>query len=658
MHEGEIVSLVGANGAGKSTLLYTLAGALRPSGGEIVYRGESLAGLPASRLAQMGISLVPEGRQVFATLSVLDNLLLGSYVHYAGRVRDLVGSVDRLLRQEQLSQRLDGIYALFPVLQERQKQQAGSLSGGEQQMLAIGRALMASPKLLLVDELSMGLAPALVLQLLRSAAPAARDRIDHLAGGAGCPRGAEGGRPRLCPGDRTHRRRRAGRRTAAIRSHPTRISGKGRKHGMIWDAKHETMSRSDLQALQGERLKAQVATVYEKVPFYRRRFMEMGVTPQTIRSLADLPKLPFTHKRDFRDNYPLGLTAVAKERIVRIHASSGTTGKPTVVAYTANDIDTWSEVMARTLTAAGVSKHDVVQNAYGYGLFTGGLGFHYGAERVGATVIPVSGGGTKRQIMLLQDLGSTILCCTPSYALYLAESALEMGVDLQESSLRVGIFGAEPWTENMRQEIQAKTGMLALDIYGLSEIIGPGVSVECEHQAGLHIFEDHFLAEIVDPATGTPLPYGQRGELVITTLTKEALPVIRYRTGDITMLNAEPCACGRTLVRMAKPSGRTDDMLIVRGINVFPSQIETVLLQVEGVQPHYQIVVDRQHSLDDLEVWVEVSEEIFADEIRGSRGARTQDPRRVAQRAGHRCARAVGGTALDPAQRRQGQTRH
>jgi len=386
---------------------------------------------------------------------------------------------------------------------------------------------------------------------------------------------------------------------------------------VIWDVPHETMSRADLQALQLQRLQTQVVRVYEKVPFYRQKLMEQGLTPQAIRSYEDLYKLPFTYKRDFRDNYPLGLTAVPKEQIVRLHASSGTTGKPTVVAYTAGDIDTWSEVMARTLTAAGVTKHDVVHNAYGYGLFTGGLGFHYGAERVGAMVIPMSGGATKRQIMLLQDLGSTVLCCTPSYALFLAETALEMGVDLRESSLRVGIFGAEPWTQRMRAEIESKLGLKAIDIYGLSEVIGPGVSVECEYQAGLHIFEDHFLAEVVDPATGEPLPYGTRGELVFTTLTKEALPVIRYRTGDITSLNAEPCACGRTLVRMEKISGRTDDMLIVRGINVFPSQIETVLLQVEGVQPHYQIIVDRQRTLDDLEVWVEVSEEVFADDIRG-----------------------------------------
>lgn len=386
---------------------------------------------------------------------------------------------------------------------------------------------------------------------------------------------------------------------------------------MIWDKEHEAMPRADLQALQLQRLQAQIATVYEKVPFYRHALMERGLTPEAIRTLDDLPKLPFTIKRDFRDNYPFGLAAVPQERIVRLHASSGTTGKPIVVTYTAGDIDLWSEVMARTLVACGVTQDDTVHNAYGYGLFTGGLGFHYGAERAGATVIPMSGGNTKRQIMLMQDLGSTVLCCTPSYALYLAEVAEEMGVDLRTSRLRVGIFGAEPWSLGMREEVETKVGLKALDIYGLSEIIGPGVSVECGHQVGLHIFEDHFLPEIVDPKSGEPLPYGERGELVLTTLTKEAMPIIRYRTGDITSLNPETCVCGRTLVRMGKISGRTDDMLIVRGINVFPSQIETVLLQVEGVQPHYQIIVDRQHSLDDLEVWVEVSEEVFADEIRG-----------------------------------------
>ncbi|NPV06380.1 MAG: phenylacetate--CoA ligase [Anaerolineae bacterium] len=385
---------------------------------------------------------------------------------------------------------------------------------------------------------------------------------------------------------------------------------------MIWDHEHETMPRDDLRRLQGERLRALAARAHENVPFYREAFDKRGLRPEHIRSLDDLPLLPFTTKSDFRDHYPLGLSAVPLEQIVRIHASSGTTGKPTVVAYSAADVDLWSEVMARTVTAAGVTRNDIVQNAYGYGLFTGGLGFHYGAERVGATVIPVSGGQSKRQIMLAQDLGSTVLCCTPSYALYLAETAEEMGTSLRDTKLRVGIFGAEPWSERMRREIEDKTGLLAIDIYGLSEIIGPGVSVECEHQCGLHIFEDHFLPEIVDPATGEPLPYGEKGELVFTTLTKEAMPVIRYRTGDITSLNPEPCACGRTMTRMDKISGRTDDMIIVRGINVFPSQIEGVLLQAKGVQPHYLIIVDRQRTLDDLEVWVEVSDEVFADEVR------------------------------------------
>lgn len=385
---------------------------------------------------------------------------------------------------------------------------------------------------------------------------------------------------------------------------------------MIWDKEHEAMPRSALQELQLRRLQAQLQRVYEQVPFYRRAFMERGLTPQSVRSLADLPLLPFTTKQDFRDNYPLGLAAVPMEEIVRLHASSGSTGKAIVGAYTARDIDLWAEVMARAFTSAGVTKGDIVHNTHGYGLFTGGLGFHYGAERVGATVIPISSGQTKRQLMFIQDMRSTVLCGTPSYALYLAETAEEMGMDLRMSNLRIGMFGAEPWTDQMRHEIQSKIGLKAHDVYGLTEIIGPGVAVECERQDGLHICEDHFLPEIIDPQTEQPLPYGERGELVLTTLTKEALPVIRFRTGDITALNSEPCACGRTLVRMSKVSGRTDDMLIVRGVNVFPSQIETILLQVEGVQPHYQIVVDRQRrALDELEVWVEVSDEVFGDEF-------------------------------------------
>ncbi|MGQ9680965.1 MAG: phenylacetate--CoA ligase family protein [Anaerolineae bacterium] len=385
---------------------------------------------------------------------------------------------------------------------------------------------------------------------------------------------------------------------------------------MIWNKECETLSRAALEALQLERLRHQLALVYDRVPFYRQALRARNVQPQDIRSLADLRLLPFTRKSDFRDNYPFGLLAVPRHELVRIHASSGTTGKPTVTGYTRKDMEIWKEVCARNLVAAGVTAADTVQVAMGYGLFTGGLGWHQASEHIGATVVPMSSGNTKRQITLLQDFEVTVLCCTPSYAIFLAEQAEEMGVDLRETRLRVGIHGAEPWSEAMRREIAERLGLDPIDTYGLSEIVGPGVSGECTQHGGLHINEDHFLAEIIDPATGEPVPDGQRGELVITTLTKEALPVIRYRTGDITRLERTPCACGRTLARMEKVSGRTDDMLIVRGVNVFPSQIETVLLQVEGVQPHYLIIVDReQGAMDDLEIWVEVSEEVFSDDI-------------------------------------------
>jgi phenylacetate-CoA ligase len=369
-------------------------------------------------------------------------------------------------------------------------------------------------------------------------------------------------------------------------------------------------------------LKAKVSEVYEKVPFYRRAFKEKGVTPDDIHSLSDITRLPFTSKLDFRDNYPFGLTTVPLDSVVRIHSSSGTTGKPIIAPYTQNDVDTWSEIMARTLATAGVTKEDVLQNAYGYGLFTGGLGFHYGAERLGATVVPTGGGNTKRQILLLQDLGTTVITCTPSYALILGETALEMGVDLRETRLRLGVCGAEPWSEQMRSDIESRLGILAINIYGLTEVIGPGVSVECPHKCGMHIAEDHFLVEIIDPGTGEQLPYGVQGELVITTLTKEAQPVIRFRTRDIISLDPEPCGCGRTLVRMSRITGRSDDMLVVRGVNVFPSQIESVLLDVEGVEPHYLIVVDRQHAFksDEIEVWVEVSEDVFSDEMQKMEG--------------------------------------
>jgi len=386
---------------------------------------------------------------------------------------------------------------------------------------------------------------------------------------------------------------------------------------MIYNEEFETMPREALEAIQVRRLQAAAARVYNTVPFYRKRFDEEGVKPDYIRTLDDLRKLPFTHKDDLRDNYPFGMFAVPMDNVVRIHASSGTTGKPTVVGYTARDVQTWAELMARTLMAAGASKNDIVHNAYGYGLFTGGLGFHYGAEKLGASVIPISGGNTRRQVMIMKDFGATILTCTPSYALHIAEVAEEMGVSFRDLKFKAGVFGAEPWTEQMRQEIERKLNLKAMDIYGLSEVIGPGVSVECiEAQNGLHVFEDHFIPEIIDPRTEEVLPYGTPGELVFTTITKEAFPVIRYRTRDISILHPEPCRCGRTMVRMGRVQGRSDDMLIIRGVNVFPSQIESVIMETEGVEPHYQLVVERVASLDQLTVLVEVNEKLFSDEIK------------------------------------------
>jgi phenylacetate-CoA ligase len=353
------------------------------------------------------------------------------------------------------------------------------------------------------------------------------------------------------------------------------------------------------------------------VPFYKKSFDEAGVKPDSIRTLDDLRKLPFTYKDNLRDNYPFGMFTVPMDNVVRIHASSGTTGKPTVVGYTARDIQTWSELMARTLMAGGATKGDMIHNAYGYGLFTGGLGFHYGAEKLGASVIPISGGNTKRQVMIMKDFAPTILACTPSYALLIAEVAEEMGVDFRELHFKAGIFGAEPWSEKMRGEIEKKLNLKAMDIYGLSEIIGPGVSVECiEAQNGLHIFEDHFIPEIIDPDSEEVLPYNTPGELVFTTITKEAFPVIRYRTRDISILYPEPCRCGRTMVRMGRVRGRSDDMLIIRGVNVFPSQIESVIMEFDGIEPHYQLVVEREGRLDTLSVMVEVNERIFSDEVK------------------------------------------
>jgi phenylacetate-CoA ligase len=385
---------------------------------------------------------------------------------------------------------------------------------------------------------------------------------------------------------------------------------------LIWNEKFETMSPDERRKLQGERLAECCRRVYEHVPFYRRAFEAKGIRPEDIRSVDDLKNLPFTNKQDLRDNYPFGLFTVPLDDVVRIHSSSGTTGKPTVVGYTKNDIDLWAEVMARSFTCAGLGRGDIIQNAYGYGMFTGGLGAHYGAERIGAAVIPISGGNTKRQIMILEDFGSTAICCTPSYSLYIAEVAAEMGVDIRKLPLKVGVFGAEPWSDEMRASIEKNLNIDALDIYGLSEIIGPGVSMECMEKNGLHVFDDHFIPEVIDPVSGEPLPYGQKGELVFTTVTKEAFPLIRYRTRDITSLHPEKCPCGRTHVRMSRISGRTDDMLIIRGVNVFPSQIESVLVGIEEAQPHYQLIVRREGSLDTLEVQVEVDERFFSDEIK------------------------------------------
>src|SRR5574344_407127 len=385
---------------------------------------------------------------------------------------------------------------------------------------------------------------------------------------------------------------------------------------MIWNEHIECCSRDAMTQRQSDGLRKMVERLYFNVPFYRKKFQEMDLSPHDIRGIEDLHKLPFTYKQDLRDNYPMGLFAVPQSEIVRLHASSGTTGKQTVVGYTRKDLDMWSEVVARCFSAAGISKKDIVQIAYGYGLFTGGLGLHYGTEKVGASVIPISGGNTHRQLQMMQDLGSTVLACTPSYALYLAESLEKAGITREQTKLRVGIFGAEAWTNEMRKELEYKLGLKAFDIYGLSEIMGPGVACECECQNGLHVNEDHFIPEIIDPVTLDPLPEGQVGELVFTTITKEGLPLLRYRTRDLSALHYDTCSCGRTLVRMEKCKGRTDDMLIIRGVNVFPSQIESVLLNMHETSPHYQLIVDRVNNLDILEVHVEMDEHFFADEIR------------------------------------------
>ena len=388
---------------------------------------------------------------------------------------------------------------------------------------------------------------------------------------------------------------------------------------MYWEPDKECMAREDLEQLQLERLQSTLYRVGTHVPFYKKKFDELKFNYDDVRSLDDLRRLPFTIKQDLRDNYPYGLFAVPLRDVVRVHSSSGTSGQATVVGYTRNDIKTWSNLVARVITAAGVTKNDVIQIAFGYGLFTGGFGLHYGAELVGTSVIPISSGNTKRQIQIMQDFKTTALVCTPSYALVMADTMMEMGINPNGLSLRYGLFGGEPWSEGMRREINEKLGIIATDNYGLSEVMGPGVSGECLECNGLHINEDHFLLEILDPNTLEPVPEGEVGELVITTLTKEAFPMIRYRTRDLTRFIPGPCACGRTMRRMQRVMGRTDDMLIIKGVNVFPMQIEKVLFEVDGIEPHYQIIVDRENHADRLTVLVEVMESIFFDEMKKQR---------------------------------------
>ncbi|MDR2850483.1 MAG: phenylacetate--CoA ligase [Desulfovibrio sp.] len=386
---------------------------------------------------------------------------------------------------------------------------------------------------------------------------------------------------------------------------------------MLFNIQQETLPRETIEALQLRRLRSVCERVYANVPFYRKRFDEMGLNPTHIKTLADVTLLPFTEKQDLRNHYPYGLLAVPKDNIVRLHASSGTTGKAVVMGYTARDLENWSEMAARSLAAAGVTRSDIVHVAYGYGLFTGGLGAHGGAEFMGATVVPASGGASKRQAHLIRDFGATVLCCTPTYALHLWEAGMEVGINFRDLPLRIGVFGAEPWSEEMRRDMEDKMDINAMNIYGLSEIMGPGVAMECVgSKCGMHVWEDHFLPEIIDPVTGERMPDGETGELVLTTLTKEGVPLIRYRTRDLTSIDVTPCVCGRTHTRIARLRGRTDDMLIIRGVNVFPQQIESLLMENEGLTPNYQIIVDRANNMDTLEVRVEVSDTLFADEIR------------------------------------------
>ena len=405
---------------------------------------------------------------------------------------------------------------------------------------------------------------------------------------------------------------------------------------MIWNKEAECMRIGEREKLQLARMKAILKRTYENVPYYKKRFDEIKFKPGEIKSLEDIRKLPFTTKTDLREGYPFGLFAVPRREIVEVHTSSGTTGKPTVSGYTKKDIEIWGEVVARALTMCGATKDDIIQNGYGYGLFTGGLGVHYGAQRIGATVIPISAGQTKRHLDIMQDFGSTILTCTPSYALYLTEAAEEAGINIKKLKLKAGCFGAEMWTDRMRDEIEKRFHLIALNIYGLTEIIGPGVAQECDQKNGLHIFEDHFYPEVVSPETLEPLPEGEKGELVLTTLTRDGMPMIRFRTRDITTLRREICKCGRTLVRMDRITGRTDDMLKIRGVLVFPYQIEKALLEIKGVEPHYQIIVTRPHHLDEIEVQVETSKKLFSDEVRHLEEVRKKIENRIENSIGLR----------------------
>jgi phenylacetate-CoA ligase len=403
---------------------------------------------------------------------------------------------------------------------------------------------------------------------------------------------------------------------------------------MYWEPDKECLDPEELEQIQIERLESTLTRVYQHVPFYRKKFSALGLSPEDVGSIADLARLPFTTKEDLRENYPYGLFAVPMREVVRIHASSGTTGLATVVGYTRNDIRMWSNLVARVLTAGGVTKDDVVQIAFGYGLFTGALGIHYGAERIGASVIPASSGNTARQIQIMKDFKTTALVSTPSYALLVGDTLQEMGIPASALSLRYGLFGAEPWSDAMRQEIEGKLGIVATDNYGLSEVIGPGVSGECLERKGLHINEDHFLAEVINPDTLQPVPPGEKGELVLTTLTKEAFPMIRYRTRDLTSLLPGACPCGRTGRRMSRVTGRTDDMLIIKGVNVFPSQIEHILFEIEGTEPHYQIVVDRKGAMDEATVLVEAAESIFFDQMRRQKEMVERIQKRLAHELG------------------------